>query len=147
MLNYGMVNRHTWMVQGKGSVKKSETRCYSWHASATHIYCTRTHSLARAAAGVTVDPHRRQLHLTMSHQYTPEHHTTLEELARSKIDPQAPGKWELRLYSRDPRQGSSEVSTRDAVTYCCVVFLLYTFMLSPEMMQIIPYVDVLPTAC
>ena len=60
--------------------------------------------------GVSVDPHRRQLHLTLSHQYTAEHHSTLEELARTKIDPQSPAKWELRLYSRDPRQGSSEVS-------------------------------------
>ena len=57
-----------------------------------------------------MDPHRRQLHLTMSHQYTAEHHAVLEELARSKIDPQSPAKWELRLYSRDQRQMSSEVS-------------------------------------
>lgn len=59
--------------------------------------------------GVVVDPHRRQLHVTMAHQYLPEHHSSLEELARAKVDPQAPAKWELRLYSRDHRLASSEV--------------------------------------
>ena len=61
-------------------------------------------------AGVTVDPHRRQLHITMAHQYLPEHHASLEELARSKVDPQTPAKWELRLFSRDSRSAASEVS-------------------------------------
>ena len=56
-----------------------------------------------------MEPHKRQLHVTLSHQYLPEHHTTLEDLARSKVDPQAPSKWELRLYSRDHRLASSEV--------------------------------------
>ncbi len=59
--------------------------------------------------GVTVEPHKRQLHLTLAHQYLPEHHSPLEELARSKVDPQAPARWELRLYSRDHRLASSEV--------------------------------------
>ena len=62
-------------------------------------------------AGVTVDPHRRQLHITMAHQYLPEHHAALEELAKTKVDPQTPAKWELRLFSRDSRLASSEVST------------------------------------
>ena len=57
-----------------------------------------------------MDPHRRQLHVTMAHQYLPEHHSSLEELARAKVDPQAPAKWEMRMYSRDHRLGSSEVS-------------------------------------
>ena len=59
--------------------------------------------------GVTVDPHRRQLHITMAHQYSIEHHVALEEVAKSKVDPQAPAKWEIRLYSRDHRLGSQEV--------------------------------------
>ena len=62
------------------------------------------------SAGVVVKPHEKQLHLTMSHQYNPEHHMMLEEMARAKVDPQAPAKWELRLYSRDQRQASAEVS-------------------------------------
>ena len=74
-----------------------------------------------------MDPHRRQLHLTMSHQYTPEHHTTLEELARTKVDPQSPAKWELRLYSRDPRQESSEVNQHyDDRTYIHLNVHLFT---------------------
>ena len=59
--------------------------------------------------GVTVDPHRRQLHVTMAHQYLHEHHAALEELARSKVDPHTPAKWELQLFSRDSRLASSEV--------------------------------------
>ncbi len=59
--------------------------------------------------GVVIEPHRRQLHMTMAHQYMVEHHAALEELARSKVDPQAPAKWEVRLYSRDHRLASSEV--------------------------------------
>ena len=48
--------------------------------------------------------------MTLAHQYVPEHHSTLEELARSMVDPQAPCRWELRLYSRDYRLATSEVS-------------------------------------
>lgn len=68
-------------------------------------------SLSLSSSGVVVDPHRRQLHVTLSHQYLPEHHATLEDVARSKVDPQAPTRWELRLYSRDHRLASSEVHT------------------------------------
>ena len=81
-----------------------------FYTSPSLIYC---HYFPRPSvclsAGAVVDPHRRQLHVTLSHQYLPEHHSTLEDLARSKIDPQAPTKWELRLYSRDHRMASSEV--------------------------------------
>ena len=61
-------------------------------------------------SGVMAEPHRRQLHVTMAHQYLPEYHAALEELARSKVDPQTPAKWELQLFSRDSRLASSEVS-------------------------------------
>ena len=66
-------------------------------------------------SGVIVDPHRRQLHITMAHQYQPEVHSILEELAHSKVDPSLPSKWELRLYSRDYRLASSEVRQKGTV--------------------------------
>lgn len=57
-----------------------------------------------------MEPHRRQLHITMAHQYLPEHHKTLDELALSLVDPSQPAKWEIRLYSRDMRLATSEVT-------------------------------------
>ena len=75
-----------------------------------------THTLSLCVhVGVTVEPHRRQLHVTLAHQYLPEHHATLEDLARSKVDPQAPTRWELRLYSRDHRLALSEVTLYTSV--------------------------------
>ena len=60
--------------------------------------------------GVNMEPHRRQLHVTLAHQYLPEHHSALGDLARTMIDPQAPSRWEIQLYSRDYRLAASEVS-------------------------------------
>ncbi len=60
--------------------------------------------------GVQVEPHKRQLHITMAHQYPPEHHDKLDELAQGLVDPSLPAKWELRLYSRDIRLATSEVT-------------------------------------
>ena len=59
--------------------------------------------------GVQVEPHKRQLHITMAHQYPAEQHSKLEELAQSLVEPTLPAKWELRLYSRDIRLAMSEV--------------------------------------
>ena len=56
-----------------------------------------------------MDPHRRQLHITMAHQYQPEVHSALDELSLSMVEPSLPTKWELRFYSRDHRLASSEV--------------------------------------
>lgn len=79
---------------------------------ATPVFCSLIHVMYSPIfyVGVVVDPHRRQLHVTLAHQYLPEHHSTLEELARTMVDPQAPCRWELRLYSRDYRLATSEVS-------------------------------------
>lgn len=74
-----------------------------------HVYFRLCFPPTCACVGVNVEPHRRQLHVTLAHQYLPEHHSTLEELGRTMVDPQAPSRWELRLYSRDYRLASSEV--------------------------------------
>eukprot|EP00731_Ephydatia_muelleri_P012280 Em0006g1174a len=60
-------------------------------------------------AGVVVKPHRKQLHVTLAHQYPPEQQAQLEQLALTTVDPTAPVKWELSLYSRDRRLATSEV--------------------------------------
>ena len=65
--------------------------------------------------GVTVEPHRKQLHITLAHQYRPDHQTALEALCR-KINPTAPSSWELRLYSRDQRLATAEVSCHSDIT-------------------------------
>ena len=58
-----------------------------------------------------MEPHKRQLHITMAHQYPHEHHAELETMAQALVDPSLPAKWELRLYSRDVRLAASEVNT------------------------------------
>ena len=68
-----------------------------------------TSSISFLDLGINIEPHRRQLHITMAHQYLPEHHAKLEELATSLVDPALSAKWELRLYSRDIRLATSEV--------------------------------------
>lgn len=61
-----------------------------------------------------MEPHRKQLHITLAHQYRPDHQSALEALCR-KINPSAPSSWELRLYSRDQRLATAEVSCYDNV--------------------------------
>lgn len=60
-------------------------------------------------SGVVVKPHRKQLHVTLAHQYPIEQQAQLEQLALTTVDPAAPVKWELSLYSRDRRLAVSEV--------------------------------------
>ena len=71
-------------------------RCPHSHTCTSNTH-THTHTFL-LPSGVVVDPHRRQLHVTLSHQYLPEYHAKLEDLVRSKVDSQVPTKWELRLY-------------------------------------------------
>lgn len=66
-------------------------------------------ALFRVITGFAVEPHRKQLHITLAHQYRPDHQSALEALCR-KINPAAPSSWELRLYSRDQQLATAEVS-------------------------------------
>ena len=58
--------------------------------------------------GITLEPHRRQLHLSLAHQFQAKQQVQLEQLM-SEINADAPAKWELHLYSRDGVQAQSEV--------------------------------------
>ena len=46
--------------------------------------------------------------MTLAYQYPTEHHETLLKLARD-IDYSATVRWDFRLYSRDVRNGQTEV--------------------------------------
>ncbi|XP_052800510.1 protein UBASH3A homolog isoform X2 [Mya arenaria] len=58
--------------------------------------------------GINVEPVKKQLHITLAYQYSSEYHEELMQQARG-IDLNAACQWEVRLYSRDPRVGKSEV--------------------------------------
>ncbi|KAI6655499.1 Protein UBASH3A-like protein isoform X1 [Oopsacas minuta] len=57
---------------------------------------------------IEVEPHKKQLHLTLAFKFLQEHRQILDQLSK-KINYQAPANWEMRLYSRDPRLANSEV--------------------------------------
>ncbi|XP_025090980.1 protein UBASH3A homolog isoform X2 [Pomacea canaliculata] len=60
------------------------------------------------AEGIVNNGPKKQLHITLAHQHASEHHPRLEKLAH-EIDLNADVRWDLRLYSRDPRLATSEV--------------------------------------
>ncbi|KAJ8035382.1 Ubiquitin-associated and SH3 domain-containing protein B [Holothuria leucospilota] len=70
-----------------------------------------TNDFAEAAeklADCKVEPHKKELHVTMAYQFTANAYPQLEVMAK-QLDLKAPARWELRLYSRDPRAAKSEV--------------------------------------
>ena len=58
--------------------------------------------------GCKIEPHKKQLHLTMAYQFLANHQAVLDAMAK-KINPKTQSRWELRLYSRDPRMEKAEV--------------------------------------
>ncbi|XP_030834282.1 ubiquitin-associated and SH3 domain-containing protein B isoform X2 [Strongylocentrotus purpuratus] len=63
---------------------------------------------AASRAGVKVEPHKKQLHLTLAYQFNPTHQEPLVNLSK-EVGIQSAARWEFRLYSRDPRAASTEV--------------------------------------
>lgn len=59
-------------------------------------------------AGVKMEGMKKSLHITLAHQYPPEHHQLLEKLAL-EINLGSDVRWDFRLYSRDPRLSKAEV--------------------------------------
>lgn len=59
--------------------------------------------------GIKLEPHKKQLHLTLAYQYPQEQHDKLLKYAK-EIDLTVDVRWDLRLYSRDPRASKSEVN-------------------------------------
>ena len=55
-------------------------------------------------SGVTIEPHKKQLHVSLAYQFPTEKKEKLETLAKA-INLQAPVRWDLRLYSRDVLKG------------------------------------------
>lgn len=58
--------------------------------------------------GIKLEPHKKQLHLTLAYQYPQEQHDKLLKYAK-EIDLTVDVRWDLRLYSRDPRASKSEI--------------------------------------
>ncbi len=56
-----------------------------------------------------MEPHKKQLHISLAYQFPPDNREKLEALAKS-INLDAPVRWDLRLYSRDPRVANCQVS-------------------------------------
>jgi len=56
--------------------------------------------------GVTIEPHKKQLHCSLAYQFPTEKKEKLETLAKA-INLKAPVRWDLRLYSRDVLKGKS----------------------------------------
>jgi len=55
-------------------------------------------------SGVTIEPHKKQLHCSLAYQFPTEKKEKLETLAKA-INLKAPVRWDLRLYSRDVLKG------------------------------------------
>ena len=55
-----------------------------------------------------MEPHKKQLHISLAYQFPPENRDKLEALAKC-INLDAPVRWDLRLYSRDPRVANCQV--------------------------------------
>ncbi|XP_022099247.1 ubiquitin-associated and SH3 domain-containing protein B-like [Acanthaster planci] len=78
------------------------------HAEFMRILTNHFKAEALKKAGVKVDPHKKQLHMTLAYQFNTSHHDVLEKLS-NEVDIKAAARWELRLYSRDPRAAKTEV--------------------------------------
>jgi ubiquitin-associated SH3 domain-containing protein len=55
-----------------------------------------------------LEPHVKNLHLTLAYQFPPNAYQNLLELVE-KLDTSCANSWELRLYSRDPRLATKHV--------------------------------------
>ena len=79
-----------------------------------------------------MEPHSKQLHVSLAYQFVPDVRDHLELLAR-KIDLKAPARWDLRLYSRDQRIAHCQVrpvADHDLTTFSYLIFFrLYTTIL------------------
>jgi ubiquitin-associated SH3 domain-containing protein len=60
------------------------------------------------AVGVTVEPHKKQLHISLAYQFPAEHRERLENIAKN-INKNLPVRWDLRMYSRDPKTSNCQV--------------------------------------
>ena len=91
-------------------------------------------------AGVIVEPHKKQLHVSLAYQFPTDMKEKLEVFAKA-IQVDAPVRWDIRLYSRDPHFAKCQVSrtgvlTNYGLTLCLLFFQrehkhIFTFYVIP----------------
>jgi len=68
---------------------------------------------------VTVEPHRKQLHVSLAYQFPTDKKERLEALAKT-TNLKAPVRWDLRLYSRDRGKTNCQVRLGSNSCSCAV---------------------------
>ena len=69
-------------------------------------------------AGVTIELHKKQLHISLAYQFSADKKERLEALAKT-INLDAPARWDLRLYSRDRAMDQYQV-----YLHCTLIILI-----------------------
>jgi hypothetical protein len=73
--------------------------------------------------GMTVEPHKKQLHVSLAYQFPTDKKEKLEQLARA-INLKAPARWDLRLYSRDAQKGRASYQVSSAFYFALLTYFV-----------------------
>jgi hypothetical protein len=68
---------------------------------------------------MTVEPHKKQLHISLAYQFPTDKKEKLEQLAKA-INLKAPARWDLRLYSRDAQKARGSFQVMSFMLICVV---------------------------